>query len=395
MRPRNVWILSVSQAFANAGPPLVLLTGGIVGAELAPDPTWSTLPIAIMVVGVAIFTIPAAFFMKNFGRRRGFMGAVIMAGLGALLAAYAIWIRSFVLLCAATVLIGGNSAFVQQFRFAAAESVRPESTGKAVSFVLIGGAAAGYLGPELGKLAQNWLPYGVYTGSYVAIAVLYAIAFILLSFYRNVKSTGEEVMGEERPIVEVVIQPQYIVALLAGIVAYGVMSFIMTATPISMHVMDGFSIDQTAFVIESHIMAMYLPSLITGLLISRWGAIKIASTGAMSMLACALLGIASRSLVNYWVALVLLGIGWNFLFVGGTVLLTQTYLTAERFKAQAVNDFSVFGIQAFSSLSAGAVIFRANWRVLNLINLPVLVIMMLALLWLTRRAAQVTSYSPS
>lgn len=384
MKVRNILVLSLSQVFTSSGPPLVLLVGGILGSEMASSPTWSTLPIAMMVVGVAVFTIPAALLMKKIGRRKGFIGAALMASIAALVAAYAININSFPLFCFSVFFIGGNAAFVQQYRFAAAESSTTEQVGKAVSFVLLGGIFAGYLGPEIGKLGKNWINYGAYTGSFIALAIFYLLGIVLLAFFNNVISGEEKFRGEGRPLLILVSQPIFLVAAFAGMVGYGVMTFIMTATPISMQVIDKLSIDQTATVIQSHIIAMFLPSLITGSLTTRFGPIKVAACGVLSMLICVLLSIFGRNMLNYWSALVLLGIGWNFLFVGGTTLLTQSYHLTERFRAQAANDFAIFTIQAFTSLSAGTVIFRTNWTLLNLINLPVLLGMLFILFWLQR-----------
>jgi MFS family permease len=384
MRIRNVTILSFAQALGLSGAPIVLLIGGLVGTELAPTPALSTLPVSVMVVGLALATIPASLLMKRIGRRRGFITGAILAGMAALLAAFALSRGSFLLFCLATLLIGSNTAFVQQYRFAAAESVRPQFVGRSVSLVLLGGVAAGFLGPEVGKRTMDWLSFGAYTGSFVSLAMLYIITALLLLFLREVSPAQEENTGIERPLREVAAQPTYLIAVLAGAVSYGVMSFIMTATPPMMGVIAGFSLAQTTLVIQSHIVAMYLPSLFTGFIVERLGMVKVMVTGVLLLLACVALGLVSTHFIHFWGALVLLGLGWNFLFVGGTVLLTRSYRPAERFKAQAANDFLIFGIQAFTSLSAGTVLFTANWQVLNLLNLPFL-LAMLAVIYLWRR----------
>ncbi|MFN2196099.1 MAG: MFS transporter, partial [Anaerolineales bacterium] len=306
----------------------------------------------------------------------GFQIGALVGILAALLAAYAINLANFALLCSATLLIGASSAFVQQFRFAAAESVPPERAGRAVSWVLVGGIFAGFLGPEIAVWARDWLPAAAYLGSFVFLAGIYLLVVILLSLYRNVDTAllDPQAAGKERPLPEIARQPLFLLAVLCGAVAYGVMSFIMTATPLHMHIQSGFSIQDTTFVIQSHIIAMFLPSLFSGLLIERMGVQRVMFAGLAALLACVGLAVYSRAFAGYWAALVLLGIGWNFLFVGSTVLLTRTYLPAERFKAQALNDFTIFGIQAFTSLSAGTVLFMANWEILNLINLPAILI---------------------
>jgi MFS family permease len=371
---RNIPILSLSQALAMCGPPMIVFLGGIIGAELAPNESLATLPVAMLVVGVALATIPAANMMRRIGRRRGFQFSTLLAAIGALLASLAVNLGSFLLFCLAILLIGFTGGFIQQFRFAAAESVIPERSGRAVSWVLAGGIFAGFLGPEIATRAQDLLPFGLYSGSFIALALLYLAVTVLLNFLRDIKPVARELQGEERPLGILVRQPLFLLAVVCAAVAYGVMSFIMTATPLHLTHGSGYSLLDAKFVIQSHIMAMYIPSLFSGLLIERFGLQRVMMAGLLGLLACAGLAIYSRELVHYWGALVLLGVGWNFLFVGGTVLLTRTYLPAERFKAQAVNDFTVFSVQALASLSAGTVLFVTNWDTLNLLNLPILLI---------------------
>jgi MFS family permease len=386
MRTRNIPILSVSQALASCGPAILVLLGGIIGAEIAPRPTLATLPMALMVVGTAIFTIPAAMIMKAIGRRRGFTGAAIMAGLAALLLAYATSQENFLLFCIGTVFIGANGAFMVQYRFAASESVAPQFAGKAVSFTLLGGVAAGFLGPEIVKWSKDWLPAaGLYVGSFVSLAILYALAALNLSFLKDILLLGFEDQQAERPLIEIVSQPTYQVAVLAAVVAYGVMVFVMTAAPIQMHNLSGFSLNQTALVIQSHIIAMYLPSLATGVLLERLGLLRVMLMGVASLMASVSVGFFSLGFAGYWATLVLLGLGWNFLFVGATVLLTRSYLPGERFKAQATNDFAVFGVQALGSLSAGTILFVAGWETLTLVTIPFLLLIFLAILLLRQR----------
>jgi predicted MFS family arabinose efflux permease len=376
---RNVVLLSCSMALGLAGAPVIVLLGGILGASLAPSPTWATLPVASMVVGLAVCTVPAALAMERAGRRRGFMAASTVTAAASLLGIYAISSASFGLFCVVSLFIGGNLAFVQQYRFAAAESVEAGAVHKAVSYVLLGGVAAAFLGPELAKQTRALLPFGLYSGSFAALAVLGCANTGILYFLRDPRPHGSRDGRKGRPLRDIVTQPLYMAAVAAVLVAFGVMSFIMTATPVSMHIIDGFSIDETAWVIQSHVMAMYVPSLFTGALIGRYGLVKIMTAGTLLMIACALLALVNRHFVHYWAGLVLLGVGWNFLFIGGTTLLTRTYSPAESFKAQAVNDCVVFGFQALASLSAGTIIFRAGWEVLNAATIPLMIIMLLVI----------------
>jgi predicted MFS family arabinose efflux permease len=368
---------------------MVLLIVGIIGAELAPSPALGNLPITITIVGVAVFTIPATMLMKRFGRKAGFIGSSLVTALAALLAAYAIWTRSFLLLCTAMVFMGSNTAFVNQYRFAAAESVEPKQVSKAVSFVLLGGVIAGILGPEIAKRTGDWLDYGLYTGSFVVLAILsIVVAVLLLLFLREVAPQEEGSTSQKRPLKVVVAQPTYLVAVLAGVISFGVMSFMMTATPSSMHGKDGYSLDQTGLVIQSHVIAMFLPSLFTGFIIARLGVLRVMGFGTAILFACVAVAAVDRTLLHYWGALVLLGLGWNFVFVGATVLLTRSYRPSERFQAQAVNDFLIFGIQAFTSLLAGAVIYYAGWKTLSLLNLPFLLVLLVTIAAFARYEAR-------
>lgn len=387
MHSRNVPILSLSRAFGMAGTAVVVLLGGIIGAELAPSPSLATLPMSIMIVGTAVFAIPAAMLMKRVGRRRGFMTGSVLAGLASLLAAYAVAQGSFGLFCAAVLLIGANGAFAQQYRFAATESVAPRYAGRALSFVLLGGILAGYFGPELAKRTKDWFVPGAYVGPFVSLTLVYAFVTVLLFFFQDVTTHEEETGGTERPLGEIVAQPTYLVALLAGAVSYGAMSLIMTATPVQLHTLEGYTLEQTAWVIQSHIIAMYLPYLFTGVVLARLGVTRVMVVGVAGLFACVAVAVFGVGYIHYWAALVLLGVGWNFLFVGATLLLTRSYLPAERFKAQAVNDFTIFGVQASASLSAGTVLYLASWDILNLIVLPFLILVLIGILFLRQRVA--------
>jgi predicted MFS family arabinose efflux permease len=367
---------------------MVLLIVGVTGAELSPSPALGNLPITITIVGVALFTIPATMLMKRFGRKKGFVGSSLFTALAALLAAYALWTRSFLLLCTAMIFMGSNMAFVNQYRFAAAESVEAQHVSKAVSFVLLGGVIAAILGPEIAKRTKDWLDYGLYTGSFVALAILFIIVAVLLLFLREAAPQEDSASGQKRPLKVVVAQPTYLVAVLAGVISFGVMSFMMTATPSSMHRIDGYSLGQTGLVIQSHGIAMFLPSLFTGFIIARLGVMRVMGVGTVILFVSVAIAAVDRTFMHYWGALVLLGLGWNFVFVGATVLLTRSYRASERFQAQGVNDFLIFGIQAFTSLLAGAVISYAGWKVLSLLNLPFLFLLLLAIAAFARYEAR-------
>lgn len=392
---RNVGVLLIAQVLSMTATTAIVLIGGIIGSQLASSPALATLPIAVSVVGVALFTIPASFFMKRFGRKRGFQAGALMASLAALLAAVAVTWQSFFLFCLALFFIGGNSSFVQQYRFAASESVPLRLSSRAVSTVLLGGVLGGFLGPEIATRTQNVLSLPEYSFTFITLSALYLGIALLMSLFITVHQAVQETSGVERPLSAILRQPGFQVAVLAGVVSYGVMSMLMTATPISMHTIQGHSLEATGWVIRSHVIAMFLPSLFSGSLISRLGTSRVMGLGVIAMVLCAVLDLAGSQFLNYWTALVLLGIGWNFLFVGGTVMLTQHYYPDERFKAQAFNDFSIFGIQAIASLSAGSLIYLTSWRTMNLLVLPILMLMLLAIFLVARRASPATATSPS
>lgn len=359
---------------------MVVLLSGIIGEQIAPDPTLATLPSSLGVVSTALFSIPVAMLMRRIGRKRGFLLGALVAALGAAVIVFAINLGNFALLCLGVFLIGQNQAATLQYRFAAAESA-VEKPGRAVSLVLLGGIFAGYIGPEVAKAAQHLLP-ALYAGSFAALVGLYVLAAILLLFYKDTLATREMTAGNGRPLAAIAGQPSYQVALLAGVASYGLMSFIMTATPLHMHG-SGFNLDDTAFVIQSHIIAMYLPSLITGFLVEKLGTLRIMLAGALLMAGCNAAALLSVQLPGYWTALVLLGLGWNLLFVGGTVLLTTSYRPEERFKAQAGNDFTIFAMQAISSFSAGSLLHTAGWNLMNWLSLGILALTIAVIL--TRR----------
>lgn len=367
------------------GVPIVVLLGGIVGARIAPSANLATVPVALMIVGTAASTVPAALFMGRAGRKVGFLTGAAGACASGLLAAAAIAAGNFWLFCGATFLVGAHNAFVQQYRFAVAESVPAERIGPSLSFLMLAGVIAAWAGPETANLLHDALPWGEFTGSFVGLSLFMAATFVLLCFFPNdhrVETAPDH--RPERALSVIVMQPVFLLAAGASVAGYAVMSLIMTATPVSMHTVDGFSLDDTTVVIQSHIIAMYLPSLFSGILVARFGARRIITAGLVLMLVCIALAAADRQLVNYWGALVLLGVGWNFLFLGGTTLLTETHRDNERFKVQAINDFLVFGCQALAALGSGVILTLGGWQWILTLSLPWL-LALLVILWFAKK----------
>jgi len=373
---RTLFVLTCAQCFGQTAAPILVLLGGIVGAQIAPSIDWATLPIAIQITGIASATIPASYLMSQVGRKAGFLAGTALAIFAALFAAWGIYQQSFTLFCIASFLIGNYIAFLQQFRFAVAESVPNEQIPKCLSFLMLAGIVAAFLGPEVGRRYSVIEGLPDYVGSFLGMAAMLSVSFlILLAFYQNTAIEKQDLTSSRRPLGQIFRQPALILAITSAAVGYSIMSLIMTATPLSMHEMDLHSLDDTTRVIQSHILAMYVPSFFSGFLISWLGVKRIIQAGFLLMIVCIFIGWGQPEFINYWGALVFLGMGWNFLFLGGTTLLTQSYRSSERFKVQAVNDFLVFGLQALGSLSAGILLASIGWSGVMVFALPLLLIL--------------------
>ena len=374
MRTRNIVLLTLCQMISATGSIVLVTLGGIIGSRLTDQPALATLPISLMVVSVAATTVPATLLMRAIGRRAGFALASVSSVSALLLAFYALAAASFPLFCASAAVFGINLAFTQQYRFAAAESVEPEYAARAISMVLVGAIGGALVGPELVRLGQHAIENVQYAGTLAFLALLYLVQALLFLFLGPLRqySPGVHAAGS-RALGSIVRQPLFVVAVLGGTAAYGTMTLIMTATPLSMHINDGFTLDETAQIIRAHVLGMYVPSLFSGLLIERFGLRRMMAVGAAALLASCFVGLQGHSMMHYGVALVLLGLGWNFLYVGGTTMLTLSYSMAERFKAQAVNEFMVFGTSAAASLLAGTILHLYGWAPLVLAPLPLLI----------------------
>ena len=385
MRPvnwRNLSILLVGQLVAVSGSVLIVTIGGLVGADLASDPALATLPLSVLVIGTACATVFAAMLMRRVGRRRGLAIGAAIATAAAFVSAYGMYADSFALFCLGIGGWGVNNAFVQQYRFAAAESVAVSFASRAISLVLLGAIGGALVGPLLATQGRGWIAAHAYMGSMLAVAVLQlALSLLFVAFEDRQESDVVATSGPVRPVGAMLANGTFVVAVLGGVVGYGVMNLVMTATPLSMHVHDGLSLGATAWVIESHVLAMYVPSLFSGALIGYLGAPRIMMVGVVAMLATVATGLQGHETMHYWWALVLLGLGWNFLFVGSTALLVESYLPSERFKAQALNEFSVFGASAVASLLAGTVLHAFGWNAILWSSAPLLIAMFVALRW--------------
>ena len=377
---KNLWLLILSQIFAFTAAPVTVFLSGIIGSQFSPIKSLATLPMALSVVGIAIFAIFAAKLMSIIGRRLGFMLASIGSSLASLIAAYSIIIESFILYNLGCFLIGAGVAFSHQYRFAAVETVDKEMAPKAISIILLAGIGSAFIGPNLANISKEIISEHLYAGSYIALAILTLSSTIFLLFYKDNHKPNNFVKKDTRSYFELISQPRFLQALIASAFAYAVMSFLMTATPISMHVMEKISLSKTGLVIQLHIAAMFLPSLITGNLIKKFGHSKIMNAGVVLFSITILTSLFEQNFVNYLTALVFLGFGWNFLFISGTSLLVLTYKEDEKFKAQGFNDLIVYSIQAVASLSAGIFLNLTSWKTMNLICIIFLIIIVISTL---------------
>jgi len=375
---RNISLLAVSQALVLSAVVLSMTLAGVLGAQLAPDKGLATLPIAAMVVGTALCSIPASLLMRRIGRREGFLvGSAIGIG-GSALAAFGLYSQSFALFVLGHLLIGGFQGFANYFRFAAAESAGPLHASRAISWVVAGGVAAAFAGPQVAVWGRDWLPQHAFLGSYVAQAVL-LLGVMLLLTQLNLPQRPAEVGEPARPLREIAAQPGLRAAVIGVAVGYAVMIMAMTATPLAM-LGCGFGAADVKPVIQWHVFGMFVPSFFTGSLVARFGASRVMQAGFVLLMAHVVVAASGMAFLHFLSALVLLGVGWNFAFVGGTALLTQSYRPSEQTKVQALNEGLVFGLVAFASLGAGWLYDRFGWSALNLAALPLL---LLALGWTT------------
>lgn len=385
----NVPLLSVAQALMMSCNSLIVATASLVGYNLAIDKSLATLPMAVQFIAVMCTSIPAAIVMERIGRKKAFLVACGFGAGGGTLASVAILKGDFWLFVAGTTLVGIFNGFGNYFRFTAADSVELAYKSRAVSYTMLGGIVAAVAGPTLARVTRESITGAEFAGSYMGIIFLYLASFIVLSylhiddksFSRNhKKDTG-------RPLKVIMSQPKYIVALICGTLGYAIMSFVMTATPLAMD-QASFVFEQTSVVIQWHVMAMFAPSFFTGTLILRFGVLRIMFFGAVFGAASVMTNLHGSSYIHFVVALALLGLSWNFLFVGATTLLTETYESSERNKAQALNDFVIFSTVSVGSLSSGALQNAYGWQIVNQAAIPFLLVIFLALFWLKRHRTE-------
>ena len=380
---RDIFLLACCQALLLTNAAGLISMNALVGYSLVDVKTIATLGATTYVLGSALATMPMSLWMGRVGRRRGFMaGALINVG-GCAIAVAALSLKSFALYCVATAVIGIYNAIGLQYRFAAAEVAAPADRARAISLVLAGGIVGGFLGPAITRWGRD-LFAAPFLGSFLMLA---GVALVALAVQSQVHVPKPHAAGHAdggRPLRQIVRQPVFVVAALSAVVGYGLMNLLMTATPLAMD-FCGLPYAQAAFVISWHVVGMYAPGFVTGSLIDRFGVLNVILAGAAVMAAGALVALTGNALPHFLAALVLIGVGWNFMYTGGTALLTESYTPAEKARTQGANDFVMFSTMAISSFSSGAMVSTTGWEAMNVVALPVLAAVAGAVVWYGRR----------
>ena len=381
---RNALVLAVAQALAGANATVMTVTGSILGAMIAPDKSLATLPISMMVVGTATGTLPVGYLVRRFGRRTAYQIGAAVGCLAGLIAYVAVLEASFAMFLAATFCAGLYQASHQSYRFAAADTASADVKAKAVSWVLAGGLFAAFLGPQLVILTKDVMPPFLFAASYLAQAAVAIAAVLVLAFVRAPKQAPTREGQGGRPLIEIARQPRFVVAVTCGVASFALMNLMMTSAPLAM-VDCGHSVGEATLGIQWHVLGMYAPSFVTGTLIAKFGAVRVAATGLSLLAASALTGLAGLSVAHFWAALVLLGVGWNFGFIGATTMVTDCYRAEERTRVQAFNDFLIFGTMAVGSFLSGGMLASFGWSLVNLAMLPVIAVAGAMLAWFALR----------
>ena len=375
--PYTVWGLALAQALLTTGNILLVAVSALIGKQLASHPALVTAPVASQFLGLILATLPAAFLMQKLGRKKVFVIGNVFGIIGALVAIQALLSASLLLFTLGIFLTGIAIGIAQQYRFAALDECRAESHAKAISVVMSGGVLAAFIGPNLAIWSQNWFSQNVYVGAFVGLAVLSVLALLLIvCLPLKQQATANQVAQNVRSYGELFQQPLFVAAIASGAIGYGVMVFLMTATPLAMHHHD-YAFPDIAVVIQWHVLGMFVPSFFTGHLIKKHGLKPIIMLGCTLLIISALINLFGQSYVHFFTSLVLLGIGWNFTFIGATQLVSLTYRPQEKGKVQGMNDFLVFTTAAIASLFAGQTVETIGWIWVNLISLPLIVVAML------------------
>lgn len=391
---KNVTVLALCQGLVMTTGSILITASGLVGYALAEQKSLATLPVSTAMIGTLIGTVPASLWMRRIGRRGGFMTGAVFAMAGGAISSLALYLGSFWLFCVGTVFLGVYNAFGQYYRFAAADAATEETKSRAISLVMAGGLIAAFVGPYSAGLTKDLLDPVTFLGTYLFIVALGVLALIILPALDIPRLSKAERKESGRPLTEIARQPVFIVAATAAMIGYGVMSLIMTATPLAM-VGHGHAFGDAAIVIQWHIVGMFAPSFFTGHLIRTFGVLRIMLAGAVFLFVAIAAAAAGSGFTNYLTGLFCLGLGWNFLFIGGTTLLTECHTEVEKGKVQGLNDFLVFGTVSIASLSSGALLHFFGWQTVSLGALPFIALTSAAIVWLALRRRSAAPSQPA
>ena len=378
---KNVALLSACQGLLLTNNSILIATHALAGYALAADKALATLPLTAYIIGAALTTMPASLLMRRLGRRTGFTLGAAFGIAGALICAWAAFAHHFWLLCAGALVLGVYNATGQYYRFAAADSASADFKSKAISLVLAGGIVGGILGPETSKISKDFFVQAAFAGSYLSLGVFCLLAIGLILLIDIPPLTVAERKESGRPLTAIARQPAFLVAVLSAVVGYGVMNLLMVATPLAM-TEHHHPFSDAAFVIQWHVIAMFAPSFFTGALIKRYGVINVMLTGVVLNLGCIGVALAGLEVAHFWAAMVLVGVGWNFMFIGATALLTECHTPSERGKVQGANDLAIFVTMIATSLSSGLLFTLQGWELMNQLAVPFLLLTGVAMLWL-------------
>ncbi len=374
----NIGRLAIAQALGGANANVVYATGAIVGSQLAPDPSLVTFPISLFVVGMASGTLPTGYISRRHGRRAAFLIGATLGVLAGLIGLLAVLRGSFALFCVATFVAGVYSAVVQSFRFAATDGAPPLQRARAISWVMVGGLVGGVIGPQMIQLTMNlWQPY-LFAASFIGQSA-FALASMGVLAGVDLRRPAAAELASGRPLLEIVATPKFAIAALCGVVSYALMNLVMTSAPLAMR-LCGLSLSDSNLGIQWHVLAMFGPSFFTGGLIARFGAGRIVGVGLLLTSAAAVVDLSGQTVWHFWTGLVLLGLGWNFGFVGASAMVVETHRPEERNKVQSFNDFVIFGTMALGSFSSGKLLTSFGWDAVNWVAFPPISIALAALL---------------
>lgn len=377
---RNVAVLSTCQMLFGTGRSLIVATSPLIGYAIAAEKSLATLPHALVIVGTALLTLPAALLMRRIGRKNGFVIGGLIGAAGGVVCMYGVLAADFWVFALGTLLFGASAGFAQHYRFAVTDVASVAFRSKAISWVLAAGVVSGFAGPEIAKLSKDLFLPTVFLGPYLFLIIITLLSSVVVLFIDIPNLTPKEAADSGRPMREIMRQPVFIVAVLSATIGQGVMNLLMTATPLAMHHANH-PFDDTAFVIQWHTVFMFAPGFFTGSLIKRWGEINIMLTGLVLLAFCVPIALAGNTVFLFWSSMSLLGLGWNFSFTAGTSLLAEAHTPSERAKTQGWVNFIIYGVAAVSALSAGQLLHYFSWAVVNYVALPMIGVAILVTLY--------------